>query len=224
MTQLLSIPDYQTFVFDCDGVVLNSNQVKTEAFYLAALPYGKPAANAMVEHHVANGGISRYRKFSYFLEKIVPQYAPHHEGPDLETLLHHYAAEVRQGLMDCEVAPGLHTLRKQNPGARWLIVSGGDQTELRDVFARRGLAPLFNAGIFGSPDSKDEILSRELATHNIEAPALFLGDSKYDFEVSLASKLDFIFLTRWTEVKGWKTWADSKNLTFKSDLRDLLNV
>ncbi|NLC22432.1 MAG: HAD family hydrolase, partial [Halomonadaceae bacterium] len=30
---------YLTLVFDCDGVVLDSNRVKTEAFYQATLPY-----------------------------------------------------------------------------------------------------------------------------------------------------------------------------------------
>lgn len=138
--------------------------------------------------------------------------------------MQNYAAEVHQGLIDCEVAPGLYTLRKQTPGTRWLIVSGGDQAELRDVFAKRGLTVLFNGGIFGSPDNKNEILARELTSHNILVPALFLGDSKYDYEASLAAKIDFIFLTKWTEVKAWEAWVDSKNITFKSDLRDLLNV
>ena len=38
------ITDYASLVFDCDGVVLNSNKVKTEAFYQAVLPYGEAAA------------------------------------------------------------------------------------------------------------------------------------------------------------------------------------
>ncbi|MFH7588150.1 HAD family hydrolase, partial [Oceanimonas smirnovii] len=61
------VTDYVTLVFDCDGVVLNSNKVKTEAFYKAALPYGEAAAQAMVDYHVAHGGVSRYKKFAYFL-------------------------------------------------------------------------------------------------------------------------------------------------------------
>lgn len=40
---------YRCYVFCCDGVVLDSNKVKTEVFYKAAFPYGKAAAQAMVD-------------------------------------------------------------------------------------------------------------------------------------------------------------------------------
>lgn len=60
--------EYKTLVFDCDRVILNSNKVKTEAFYQSALAYGEQAAQALVEYHIANGGISRYKKFAYFLD------------------------------------------------------------------------------------------------------------------------------------------------------------
>ena len=62
---------YSTLLFDCDGVILDSNRLKTSAFFTAALPYGMRAAEALVEYHRENGGISRYRKFTYFLQEIV---------------------------------------------------------------------------------------------------------------------------------------------------------
>jgi len=55
--------EYQTLVFDCDGVVLNSNKIKTQAFYEAAKHFGHESAQALVDYPVANGGISRYAKF-----------------------------------------------------------------------------------------------------------------------------------------------------------------
>jgi phosphoglycolate phosphatase-like HAD superfamily hydrolase len=196
MSQTFSVTDYITLVFDCDGVVLNSNQVKTDAFYQASLLYGKQAAQAMVDYHVANGGVSRYKKFAHFLENIVPR----QEGPDLDSILASYASYVKDGLLSCEVAPGLQALRESTPEARWLIVSGGDQAELRDVFAHRGLTQLFDGGVFGSPESKGKILAREMANGNIVGPALFLGDSKYDYEAADRAGLDFVFLSGWSEV------------------------
>lgn len=218
-----SITDYTTIIFDCDGVVLNSNRVKTDAFYHAALPYGEVAAQVMVDYHVANGGVSRYKKFAYFIEKIVPDYAPQSNGPDLATLLKCYADEVRKGLLSCEVAEGLAQLRELTPRARWLIASGGDQAELRDVFAQRGLAELFDGGIFGSPDTKDEILARELANKNIQLPALFIGDSKYDYQAATAAGLDFVFLSKWSEVEGWKMWCSQVKTNHSYALLDLID-
>ena len=164
---MTNLSHYGTLVFDCDGVVLDSNQVKTAAFRSAAMPYGAAAADALVAYHVANGGISRYVKFAHFLERIVPEHGagavPGRDGPDHEALLQIYAETVRDGLMNCGIATGLEQLRSKTRGANWLIVSGGDQNELREVFAARGISDLFDGGIFGSPDTKSMILDRELS-------------------------------------------------------------
>ncbi|MFG6539305.1 HAD family hydrolase [Sulfitobacter sp. CS16] len=195
---------YRTLVFDCDGVVLDSNRVKTDAFRRAALPYGPEAAEALVQWHVANGGISRYKKFEYFLEHIVSKQA---QGPDLEALLEAYANAVREGLATCAVSEGLHELRAQTPDVPWLIVSGGDQAELREVFVERGLDVLFDGGIFGSPDTKEAILAREIERGTIKRPALFFGDSTYDHRASTGAGLDFIFVFGWTEYADWQTYT-----------------
>jgi phosphoglycolate phosphatase-like HAD superfamily hydrolase len=213
----LPITDYITLVFDCDGVVLNSNQVKTDAFYQTSLLYGKQAAQAMVDYHVANGGVSRYEKFAHFLENIVPR----QEGPDLDSLLASYASYVKDGLLSCEVAPGLQALRESTPEARWLIVSGGDQAELRDVFAHRGLTQLFDGGIFGSPDTKDEILQREFASSNVQHPALFLGDSKYDYQAATLVNIDFLFVSGWSEVDDWENWISRESISNAYDIRSV---
>lgn len=212
---------YKTFVFDCDGVVLDSNKVKTQAFYQAALPYGEAAAQALVEYHVTHGGVSRYKKFAHFLNDLVPEYAPAINGPDLDSLLAAYAAAVQEGLLQCQIAPGLAELRAATPNARWLIVSGGDQAELRRVFSSRGIADFFDGGIFGSPDSKDVILARELERNNISQPGLFLGDSKYDFQAANAAGLDFLFVSIWTDVRDWREWSSQCKVKVIGNIKEL---
>lgn len=217
---------YATLVFDCDGVVLDSNRIKTEAFRTAALPWGAAAAGALVAHHVANGGISRYVKFAHFLDTILPEHAPGavpgRDGPGLDDLLAAYAQAVHAGLMSCAVAAGLEALRAATPQARWLIVSGGDQAELREIFAARGLAGLFDGGIFGSPDTKDTILARERAAGTIARPALFLGDSRLDLEAATRAGLDFVFVSGWTEVSDWPALVARAGVGQITSLADLL--
>lgn len=218
---MVAIQTYETLVFDCDGVVLDSNKVKTQAFYQAALPYGEPAAQALVQYHVAHGGVSRYKKFAHFLDVLVPEHSNTADGPDLDALLAAYAAAVQEGLLQCQIAEGLAELRAATPNARRLIVSGGDQAELRTVFARRGIAEWFDGGIFGSPDTKDEILARELANGNIRGRALFIGDSKYDFEAATRAGLDFTFVSQWSEVKEHKKWCDELSIMSVVNLFEL---
>lgn len=219
---MLDISEYKTFVFDCDGVILNSNHQKTDAFYKAALPYGVEAAQTFREHHAANGGISRYIKFEYFLDVIVPEFAPDISGPNVSELLESYANLALKVLLTCEVAEGLVELRQRTPSATWLIVSGSDEAELRGVFQQRKLGHLFDGGIFGSPDTKDTILQRELKSRNITQPALFLGDSKYDYQAATKANLDFIFFSDWTEVDDWDFWANKNSITTLSKIQELL--
>jgi len=201
--------EYRTLIFDCDGVVLDSNRLKTDAFFKAALPYGQDLACALVDYHRNNGGISRYRKFDYFLSHLVPEGA---RGPSREELLAEYAKLVFDGLLSCAVVPGLAQLKASMPDCRWLIVSGSDQEELRTVFGKRQLSPLFEGGIFGSPDSKDQILAREISSENILQPALFLGDSRYDHEAARNADLDFVFINQWTEFREWRDYCHRNNI------------
>lgn len=211
--------NYQTFVFDCDGVILNSNKIKTEAFYQTALAYGEPAAQDLVRYHVENGGVSRYKKFKYFLDEVVPNLTNKVFGLSLEALLENYAKMVLDGLLNCELAKGLEDLRKKTPEANWLIVSGGDQAELNEVFSKRKLSHLFDGGIYGSPDTKDEILNREIDNGNITLPALFLGDSKYDYQAATRANLDFVFLSGWSEVTSWEDWCQINHIDHYSSLK-----
>jgi len=221
----LDLSRYSSFVFDCDGVVLDSNRVKTEAFYSAAMPYGVAAAKALVNYHKANGGISRYVKFARFLDTIVPEYAPEmilgNGLPGLQDLLLAYAREVRVGLMACRVAEGLAELREATAGAPWLIASGGDQEELRALFAERRLAGYFDGGIFGSPDSKDVILARECERGTIKRPALFLGDSRYDHQAAIRAGLDFVFVSSWSEMVGWDDFVKENSILCVNSLGTL---
>jgi HAD superfamily hydrolase (TIGR01549 family) len=188
---------YKTWVFDCDGVVLDSNRIKTDAFFRAAEPYGAQYARQLADYHVKNGGISRYIKFQHFITGILGRESV--DEAELSQLLSTYAEYVKQGLLSCDAAPGIDRLRQLTKDSNWLIVSGGDQAELRSVFSQRGLDHLFDGGIYGSPDTKDEILSRLKAERVIDEPAVFVGDSQYDIEAARRASLDFIFVSDWSE-------------------------
>ena len=218
--KLKDIQTYKSIVFDCDGVVLDSNVVKTEAYFRTAKTLGATdeQAQALVDYHIKLGGISRYHKFDYYLRKIVQK--PATEAA-IKTLLDEFSRELEVGLMACKVAAGLDELRAATPNANWLILSGGDQQEIRDLFAKRKLAHLFDGGLFGSPDNKDEVLAREIENGNIKFPALFIGDSKYDFEAADNAGLDFVFLSDWTEVPDWQGFCDAHALVVLPKLANL---
>lgn len=223
----IELQKYKTIVFDCDGVVLDSNIVKTEAYFRTAKNLGATdkEAQALVDYHVRLGGISRYHKFDYYLSEILKK--PVTDGA-IQELLDEFGRELEVGLMECKIAEGLTALREMTPDSNWVILSGGDQEELQTLFANRTLSngvsldQLFDGGIFGSPDNKDEVLVREKANGNVKLPGLFLGDSKYDYEAADRSGLDFIFLSDWTEVADWQDYTKLNKIVVLPNLSSLL--
>ena len=61
----------RAIIFDFDGVILDSNDVKTEAFYEMYIQYGESIAKKVVNHHKKNGGISRFQKFKLYHKKFL---------------------------------------------------------------------------------------------------------------------------------------------------------
>jgi phosphoglycolate phosphatase-like HAD superfamily hydrolase len=216
----LDIKKYKTIALDCDGVVLDSNVVKTEAYFRTAKNLGATdaQAQALVDYHVKLGGISRYHKFDWYLREVLHQ--PVTEAA-VKALLDGFSKELEEGLMQCDLAKGLFDLREKTD-SNWLILSGGDQQEIRDLFKKRKIAHMFDGGLFGSPDNKDEVLAREKANGNIQLPALFVGDAKYDFEAASRAGLDFIFLSDWTEVPDWQTYCAENNIAAYANMAELL--
>lgn len=212
---------YNTIVFDCDGVVLNSNQVKIQAYYDTAKEVGASEiqAQALVDYHIKLGGISRYVKFEYFIETILNQ---EKTKQSIQNCLDIFARILDTTLMQCEVAPSLMAFKEHTAHARWMMVSGGDQEEVRTTIQRRHLDVLFEAGIFGSPDNKALILKREVENSNLILPALFLGDSKYDHQASTVAGLDFIFLSGWTDVVGWQDYCQEHQVHVMNNIESLV--
>lgn len=219
MKQVGLLERYATIVFDCDGVLMNSNEIKTDAFREVALPYGSDKAAELVAYHQARGGISRFAKFEYFVDHILNGVT---DAPDVGELVHAYAANVFEKLMTCELAQGLNELRAGTRGKHWMVVSGGAQSELREVFRQRGIDTMFDGGIFGSPDSKDHIFLREFSGAAGRLPAVYVGDSEYDHASARMAGLDFIFASAWSEFSGWPQYCEQNSVNVVRCIGDLL--
>lgn len=205
----MELSKYKTWFFDCDGVLLDSNQLKSEAFYEVALPYGKENAQALVDYNKQLGGITRYVKFKYFFETILGRKIYEKE---LREALNKYSALVCQKLISCPETLGLREfLEGLSSETKKYVISGGAQTELRFVFEQRGLDTYFD-GIFGSPDSKETIMSSKVKSSDMVYPAVFIGDSRYDYEIATRSNLDFFFMTKYSEFKDWRSYFEDKHV------------
>ena len=217
---------YKSIIFDCDGVILNSNKIKTKSFREILREVDARAVQEFIDYHKNNGGISRYIKLDYFLTNILPKYSKSLENKDdiLISLLNNYGSVCKNSLINSEVTKDLEKLKSITYNIPWTIVSGGDQKELRDVFKNKNLTKYFNGGIFGSPDKKIDIIQREERNGLINYPAIFLGDSKVDYLVAKNLNIDFLFVTQWTEFMEFKTFCRENSIKMINSVSNLISI
>ena len=178
------------FVFDFDGVIADSIEVKTEAFYEIYKNFGQEIAEKVIEHHKLNGGMSRFEKFrhyhKYFLDISI-------DDKELEKLCSDFSLKVKQGVIDSNEIKGseefLHRLTEI--GKVCAVNSATPQEEIEEIVLKRGLAKYFSY-IYGSPTSKEENLKNIMSiSGNKKEEVIFFGDATADLYAARNLDIDF---------------------------------
>lgn len=172
-------------VFDFDGVVLESADIKTNAF--RRLFGGNPAA---VAYHLEHQGVSRYEKFRYITTEILGATYTDEDGRRLGK---RFSELVLDEVLACPFVPGAQALLKRRASELPLFVaSGTPEVELRTIASARGVAGWF-AGIYGTPPTKAEIIGRVLdQTAHAPDDVVMIGDAHTDLEGAQTAGVRFI--------------------------------
>ena len=208
--------NYNFYIFDCDGVILDSNQIKTESFKETLSGYDNKLIDLFIDYHKKNGGISRFVKFKYFCEILLKK----KDNNLVNDLLKKFNLIVFSKLCNSNFIPGVISfikLLKKND-KKIYVVSGAFENELKEVFVQKDIYQLFD-GIHGSPIEKD-IHTKNIISINRSKNGVFFGDSKIDYEVATNNSLDFFFIKEKSE------WIDfmNFNLTYIFDNFDCLKI
>ena len=169
-------------VFDCDGVILESLEVKTAAFGQIVEEYGPEAVARMTEYHLAHGGVSRFRKFEWFYDEVLGSKITE---DNLQALSRKFRQLVFEGVMRSPLVPGIiETLESLHGRLPMYVASGTPNDELSQVLDARNLTRFFN-GVYGTPPGKTELLRRIIEKEGI-APndTLVVGDSSTDLDAA----------------------------------------
>lgn len=207
--------DFDIIIFDCDGVILDSNKLKSDAFYLASKKYGEENAKKLVQLNHSLGGVNRHKKFKIFFEEIMNMENYELEYEDICT---EFSKLVRQSYNNCDFTQGfLDCIESLPKNIKKYVVSGGAQDELREVFDYKKISKFFD-GIYGGPTDKIEIITKLNFSNNHKV--LFIGDGLKDWETADHFGFDFIFMSRYSEFKNYKEVIPSQKLNEIFDLRD----
>ena len=100
---MIKIQEYDFFIFDCDGVILNSNSIKNFAFRLTLKNENKDLVDSFIKYHKENGGISRYEKFQHFFKNMKKSNNYKRSIRSIRTVFNNFKID----LINAEYVPGI---------------------------------------------------------------------------------------------------------------------
>jgi len=187
------IKNKSIFIFDFDGVLVDSVNVKTNAFVALYKKYGNNVVNQVIKHHILNGGISRYEKFKYYHRFFLNQKISNEEIKMLDKEFSNYV--VNEVVHAPEIEGVTNFLNRIYKKCRIYINSGTPTIELKKIIDLRGWSHYFTQ-VLGSPDDKiantQTILDYE-KKQSIK-DCLFFGDAETDYKAANYFGIDFILL------------------------------
>jgi len=210
---MLSDSSTHVHIFDCDGVILNSNSLKLSALRLSLEFIDAPLSfiEWAVEEFRMNFGRTRINHFDIFLRHAETAGYSVTKKIMSDAMLY-YSDNVVRLYKDCQVIKETKRYIENLPSNCFIfVVSASDQTELRSVLPIK-CSKLHSKNIYGGPLSKVENIKTVLnitKTNN----AFFYGDSVQDAIASMNSGIHFFGLKKYS--------ADKKSLDDFCNLNSL---
>jgi phosphoglycolate phosphatase-like HAD superfamily hydrolase len=181
---------YKTFIFDFDGVIFDSNNIKKNAIREAVkgVLSDKKIVN-FVDYFVGLNGIPREKKIAEHVPKKKYEY-----------VLKKYESIIEVKLKSASLIPGVKGFieRLSRLNKNMIVLSGGTETEVIQLLTDRGLINNFD-GVYGGPMNKEENLQKLI----LARPVLYFGDSEVDYLVSKNNRFDFVFVYGASNMNDW---------------------
>jgi len=201
----------KVIVLDFDGVIVESNKIKHQAF--SELFSGFPEHNEIMSYHLSHNAVNRHAKFRHIIENILKK---KYDEKLAKKWALKFSELTRDKIIKCPYVDGavdfIDYFSNRYP---LYIASATPLDELKIILEGRGISQYFK-GVYGAPMPKTEML-RDIAQKESAVPKeiLYIGDSREDYETS--SELGCVFIARISghdfnapEVKNFKNMSEIK--------------
>lgn len=180
----------RAIIFDFDGVIVDSNHVKTAAFVKLFMDHPQRIRDSVKRFHLENGGMSRFDKFRYIYANFIKEPL---SDEKFKMLCDDFNRLVVDDVVNSPIFEGVQEfLEKYKDKYGLYIVSGTPEDEIREIIRRRKLDNFF-LGVYGSPASKKDLIGKALKENGYKREeAVFVGDSINDHEGAVGAGVTFI--------------------------------
>jgi phosphoglycolate phosphatase-like HAD superfamily hydrolase len=175
------------FVFDVDGVLVDSEQVKMAAFAEACQQVWRlndDELDAVRAYNSRQRGVPRRLKFEFVHRHLVMR----GDSAGVVRVMDRYAELLAARLPACPLLPGVRAFLEQVPAQRF-VVTAAPEDEVTELLVSQRLEQHFEA-LFASAAAKAAALRRIAAA--VEGPVVFFGDAPADQAAAVASGVRFV--------------------------------
>lgn len=181
---------FKAIIYDFDGVICDSVNVKTEAFAELYSAYGQDIQQQVVQYHLAHGGISRFEKVRHYHTNLLNIPITDEEVIDWAD---QFASLVKEKVIKSSYIKGADTfIKKYSNQYPQFICTGTPESEIIEILGRREIQQYFK-GVYGSPKDKKTIIEIILKHHFFESDEMiYFGDALTDYHAAKTFNMRFI--------------------------------
>jgi beta-phosphoglucomutase-like phosphatase (HAD superfamily) len=203
----LDISKYNAFIFDFDGVIVDSLDIKTRAFGELFKKYGSEISEKVMDYHRKNGGVSRYEKFKYYYKNLLKKEI---NQEIIDKLDADFSKLVAKKVIKAPFIPGalrlLNILRKNLKNI--FLISATPRKEINMIIKKRDLSRYF-VEIKGSPPEKSKNLEMIVKKFELNPrQCVYFGDSREDLKAAKINRVNFIPINYIDKNKGSSNFSD----------------
>ena len=128
-------------IFDFDGVIAESVQIKNDAFAELYISYGNEIVEKVLSHHKANSGVSRFEKIKYYHNTLLNIDLSEKEIMDLAEK---FSSIVINKVIRASFVPGALGYIRRNYNRYKLFISSATPTaEMKQISAGKNIINYF---------------------------------------------------------------------------------
>jgi phosphoglycolate phosphatase-like HAD superfamily hydrolase len=199
--------------WDFDGVIKDSVEVKTQAYFQLFESFGSVVAEKVRKHHEVHGGMSRFDKLPIYMQWAGLE-------PNQSTVSEYceqFTQRVLQGVIYAPWVAGVERYLCSNSKEQaFILVSATPQDELEHILHVLDLTKCF-AEVYGAPISKRDAIGKTLRARGLDArDCLMIGDSQADLDAAVASQVPFLLRRHSSNTKVFAAYTGTSVKDFTS--------
>ena len=182
----------KNIVFDFDGVIANSIEAKTFGFEKLYESYGENIKKKVIDHHLKNGGVSRYKKFVHYHQKFLDISL---KKDELNNLCEQYSEIIIDAVINSSFVPGvIDYIKIMKTKVKLFLSTGTPTNEIIYILKKKNIYNLFD-GVYGSPSNKIQHIKEIMDEYNLKPfEIIFYGDSSSDLEAAEYHNIEFVLV------------------------------